>query len=200
LDGNPKVVAALAAVILLAPPVVNAIMEKAARQVDVEWLRGFDGRLDPEVYPDDADFDPDQIPPGTPPPDLPDRPPPGTPPAGCTPVAQRSADASLDTLDLRRRDAIEITADAATIAVLVTVHGRNVTGGPEVVLIKDGQTHAAWVPTPPMQAEHWYPQGEATRAYAGGPATWTLRYDLTRATYTSVDLTLVAVTCAEARP
>lgn len=199
MNGDPKVVAALAVAILALPPVVNAIMAKAADQADASWLKDidFDGTPDIDDPPPLEHTPPpgDRPPPDQPPPDRqpPPRDQPPPPEEPCEPVVQGDSRTLQDGVS-RPTGRITLPLEGRQRGVLVDIQGQGVTGSPEFVLDVDG--------TPVWEHGRQYLRGavdqqprteEQERARA--PEVWTLSWDLNGVLYDSFDLTLATVGC-----
>lgn len=186
-----RVVAALALCVLALPPVVNAIMAKAAEQADTEWLRDQDFDGDPELdNPPPFDFQP---PPGSgdPPPDAPpprdrrERPPP--PQCNLEPTVQRRSLTDVS----NPQGVLTLTLQRDDRGIAAFVNGTQVTGRPLIVLAVDGDEQ--WRYNSPSVG------GDVARDYADpearAPQEWTLTYDLGGVVYNAFELELMTVRC-----
>lgn len=198
MNGDPKVVAALAVAILALPPVVNAIMAKAAEQAETDWLRDQDW-LDPEGPPPD-DVPPIQHrPPGEPPEEPPPTPPPREePPPACDPVARPGDPRNVGLLQ-RDSDTLEVTTQAGDTAVFLRIRGSQVSGSPVFELARDGavqwredRTRVGESFEEPAAGGSFFPD-DGTRLEAG--EVWEFRYDLNNAVFNQVEIMFVSATC-----
>lgn len=193
LNYDLRVVAALALCVLALPPVVNAIMAKAAQQADTEWLRDQDFDGDPELEdPPPLDFQP---PPGAEPPpgERPETPPPREPPprpqCNLQPTAQSKS--IQDGISSPRGVVGPLVLQRDDRGVAAYINGTQVTGRPVFELLRDGAsvwTYDQQTLGAPVREDHFEPGARA-------PEEWTLTYDLGGVIYDAFELTLVTASC-----
>lgn len=192
-----KVVAALALAVLALPPVVNAIMEKAAQQADASFLRDGDQPLPEGAPPPGA-----QPPPGSQQARAGSPPPPARPPAPkCTPVAG-GEQRSIAPTDLGSQGAVSVTTRRGDLAVVLHIDGRGVTGQPSFALTEQGRTQWRHAET------HVNEDLALPRADEGGGAyeapvpgrEWVATWDLAGVVHRGVSIALGTQRCAEAGP
>lgn len=178
---------------LALPPVVNAIMAQAAEQADTSWLRDQDFDGDPET----DDPPPFQLNPGNqsppeqqPPPDERDRPP--------QPVCVQYREPAERTLSdgiSRPIGELPLVLRGDDRGLLAFIHGTQVTGTPQFILARDGDTIWTYPARQSLnEAVDEQPQEQEMEA-ARAPEEWTLSWDLSRVIYERFELSLETFRC-----
>lgn len=189
-QGGPKVVAALALVLLATPPVVNAIMSKAAQQADTRWLRD-EGDI---PLRDDVDVPADLPPQGAPRAGDADL----DPPPRCEPRLRGPPPATIEPPIGLGGGQLTLATEPGDVAVLVRVEGRDVTGRPSFTLLEG--TRQRWAHGDLHARESLsLPAGAAGAFQEPRPGvTWTLRWDVQGTLHSGIALSLAAQRCGGA--